>query len=107
MLGNRNICIARELTKIHEEYIRGTVKEVIEHFEEVLPKGEMVLIIEGKTEVEIEQEKEKSLEDVTIEELLNEYLNKGLTRKEAVKKAAKDKKMDKNQVYKICISLKK
>ena len=105
MLGNRNICIARELTKIHEEYLRGTVKELIDYYDTVLPKGEMVIIIEGKTDAELELEKEKSFEDVTIEELLTKYINEGLSRKEAVKKAAKDKKMDKNQVYKICISL--
>ncbi len=106
VFGNRNICVARELTKVYEEYIRGNVKEVIEHFENIPPKGEMVLIVEGKSEKEIEEEKEESLKNVTVEELLNRYLKEGLSRKEAVKKVSKEKNIDKNEVYKICISLK-
>ncbi len=107
ILGDRNICIARELTKVYEEHIRGKVTEILDHFEKVAPKGEMVLIIEGKTEEELKHDKELELENVTEEELLIKYLKEGLTRKEAVKRVAKEKNKDKNEIYKICISLNK
>lgn len=106
ILGDRNICIARELTKVYEEHLRGTVTDILKHFENTPPKGEMVLIIEGKTEKELKEEKEAELLNITEEELLIKYLEEGLSRKDAVKKVAKEKNRDKNEIYKICIELK-
>lgn len=106
ILGDRNICIARELTKVYEEHLRGTVTDILKHFENTPPKGEMVLIIEGKTEKELKEEKEAELLNITEEELLIKYLEEGLSRKDAVKRVAKEKNRDKNEIYKICIELK-
>lgn len=95
VLGNRNICLARELTKKHEEFIRGTIQEVLEIVDDL--KGEMVIIIEGSTE-----EKRPS-EDVAmplIQDQINSYINDGLTTTEAIKRVAKERGLSKNDIYK-------
>lgn len=95
ILGDRNITIARELTKIHEEFIRGKVKELLEIFQ--APKGELVLIIEksyNKPETESE-----SLSQLTLEEHYQYYCSKGFPKKEIIKKIAKDRNVNKNEIY--------
>ncbi len=89
---DRKACVARELTKLHEEYIRGTFKEICEIDPETL-RGEMVICVEGK---EIKNE----IDDNDIEESLKEAL-KTLSSKEAVKKVASDLNVGKNKVYDI------
>lgn len=91
IFGNRNICIAREISKKYEEIIRGTIKEIIENIEEL--KGEIVLIVEGNKE-------EKTFDNITIVEHVNIYLKEGKDKKEAIKLAAKDRNIPKNEVYK-------
>ena len=61
-LGNRRIAVCRELTKLHEQIVRGTIEEVINYFVENTPKGEFVLVLEGKTKEEIEIEKKSEWE---------------------------------------------
>lgn len=90
--GDRKVCLARELTKLHEEYIRGTLDELTEIDPETL-RGEMVICVEGKT---IKEE----LTDENIEEELKKAL-KSLSSKEAVKEVAKITKVGKNRVYAI------
>lgn len=96
ILGNRKIVIARELTKIHEEFIRGTIVEILESLE---PRGEMVLIVEGanKSENEIEKENRNSL---SLDEHYKFYEKQGLEKKEIIKKIAKDRGVNKNEIYK-------
>lgn len=96
ILGNRKIVLARELTKIHEEYIRGTAEELLEKVEEI--KGEFVLIIE---ENNIEEENE--LNSLSLEDHYKYYENKGLDKKEIIKKIAKDRNVSKNEIYKCFI----
>ena len=95
ILENRKITIARELTKIHEEFVRGTAKELLETFQEV--KGEMVLIIE-KNQAKVKTN-EEILANLTLEEHYNYYEEKGFEKKEIIKKIAKDRNLPKNEIY--------
>lgn len=93
VIQNRKIVLARELTKIHEEYIREDIDKLIEISKDL--KGEMVLIIEGR-----ELKKENNFENLSIEEHYKYYEEKGLEKKEIIKKIAKDRKVNKNEIYK-------
>ena len=86
-IGDRNICLAREITKIHEEYIRGRISEVLQRISE--PKGEYVLILEGNDKNEEEINKE-NLNKLSLEEHFEHYKKQGLDKKEIIKKIAKD-----------------
>lgn len=96
ILGDRNIVLARELTKIHEEFIRGKMSDILEELNEV--KGEFVVLVEGncesKKDVEI-----KKLNEMTLEEQYQFYENQGLEKKEIIKKMAKDRGVNKNEIY--------
>lgn len=92
ILGNRSICLARELTKKHEEFIRGTISELLEIEDEL--KGEMVLIVEGS--------KEQPETDVVlplIHDQIHQYIKDGCTTNEAIKRVAKERGISKNEVY--------
>ncbi|MCR4943041.1 MAG: 16S rRNA (cytidine(1402)-2'-O)-methyltransferase [Clostridium sp.] len=104
-LGNRRISACRELTKLHEEITRGTIDEVIEFFSEKGVKGEFVLVVEGKTQDEIEQEIKSKWESLSVEEHIVMYIEEGLSKKEAIKKVAKERGMQKNDVYKIATNI--
>ncbi len=104
--GNRNICVARELTKIHEEYIYTTIAEEIEEISLNGIKGEIVLVIEGISEELKEKEENEYLKSVTSRELVLNEIKNGLDKKEAIKKVAKLKGLNKNDVYKECLELK-
>lgn len=104
--GNRNICVARELTKIHEEYIYTTIDEEIEEISLNGIKGEIVLVIEGISEELKEKEETEYLKSVTNKELVLNEIKNGLDKKEAIKKVAKLKGLNKNDVYKECLELK-
>ena len=92
ILENRQIVIARELTKIHEEFIRGTIEQIIEKSENL--KGEIVIVIEGNKKVVY------NFEDISIEEHYKLYESQGLEKKEIIKKIAKDRGVNKNEIYK-------
>ena len=83
----RRIVLAREITKIHEEMLRMTIAESIEHYEENDVKGEFVIVLEGAPK----KEKEEVTE--TVQELMEKYLEEGYERKEAMKMVAKQKGM--------------
>lgn len=104
-LGDRDICIARELTKLYEEYIYGKLSEVIVKVEENPLKGEIVLIIEGKSQKELNEESIQIYANKTYTQLVQEFMDLGLDKKEAIKKTAKLKGVNKNEVYKECISI--
>ena len=94
VFGDRKIVLARELTKIHEEFIRSTIKEVLR--EEY--KGEFVILIEGSKESK-EDIKLKSLNELSLEEHYKIYENQGLDKKDIIKKIAKDRNVNKNEIY--------
>lgn len=98
-LGDRRISVCRELTKTHETVFRTTVSEALSYYETEEPRGECVLVIEGKSRVEIQQEQERSWEAVSIEEHMKRYLDGGMDKKEAMKLVAKDRGMKKRDVY--------
>lgn len=91
-LGNRNVVVAKELTKIHETFIRGNILEVLDKIQN--PKGEYIIIIEGQ-----KIKKENKLNELTLEEHYRYYENMGLEKKEIIKKIAKDKNVNKNEIY--------
>lgn len=98
ILGNRTICLARELTKIHEEFLTGEITEILEKIQE--PKGEYVIIVEGSklSKKEIEANK---LNEMTVEEHYKYYEDLGYEKKEIIKKIAKDRNVNKNEIYKL------
>ena len=93
VVGDRKIVLARELTKIHEEFIRGNIDEIIEKSENL--KGEMILLIEGNNEIN----NENILNNLSLEEHYNVYEKQGLDKKEIIKKIAKDRGVNKNEIY--------
>lgn len=103
--GNRDICIARELTKIHEEYRYTNFKDAIINIEENGIKGEIVLVISGANEDKINEEKSKEIEQINSLELVKEYMKNGDTKKDAIKKVAKLKGVNKDVVYKECLDI--
>lgn len=91
VFGNRNICICRELTKIHEEIYRGTIKEVLDH--DIILKGEFVIVIEGNNEM-------LNFSDMSIVEHVKMYIDEGNSEKDAIKLVAKDRNEKKSDIYK-------
>ena len=104
-LGNRMISVCRELTKIHEEIVRGTIEEVINVFSQKGVKGELVLVVEGKTQNEIDKENKQRWQNISIEEHIIMLMNEGISKKEAIKNVAKERGMQKNEVYKMSIEI--
>lgn len=92
-LGNRYVCLARELTKINEEYIRGTLAELIK-LDEATIKGEIVLIVEGNKD-------EKVINDDEIVARINYFIDLGLSQKDAINVVADEYKINKNYVKKL------
>ena len=91
-LGERNIVVAKELTKIHETFYRGNISEVIEKIK--IPKGEYIILIEGNKE-----EKQNNLNFLSLEEHYKFYEKQGIEKKEIIKRIAKDRKVNKNEIY--------
>ncbi len=103
--GNRKIVLARELTKKYEEYRRTTLQDALEHYETNPPKGEFVLIIEGKNPQELENEQRQQMP--APEELLQRYAKDGMRGRELVKMVAEELGLPKREVYDLYLTLKK
>lgn len=99
ILGNRNLCLCRELTKKHEEFKRTTIEESIEFYQEHESRGEYVLVIEGKSYEDIQKERKQEWEFMTLEEHMGFYESQGHSRKEAMKLVARDRGISKREVY--------
>lgn len=101
-MGNRNIAIVREITKLHEEVLRGKLVDIIADYEseKVAIRGEYVLVIEGKSLLEKREERQKSFEEISIREHYEKYIAEGMDKKEAMKAVAKDRGIQKRDVYK-------
>lgn len=93
ILGDRKIALCRELTKKHEEIIRGYISEILEVIDTI--KGEIVLIVEGSHE----EKKEDIVFDLSIKEHVDEFIEKGFSTKDAIKEVAKIRNINKNFVY--------
>lgn len=101
VLGNRQISISRELTKLHEETLRMDILSAARHFKEKPPKGEFVLVLEGSTE----EASEEFWRDMDIEEHIRYYMESGNSKKDAVKMVAKDRGIKKSDIYKYSIDM--
>ena len=99
-IGNRKISICRELTKKHETVFAATMEEALAYYNNHEPKGECVMVIEGKSRDEIRAEEQAHWEEMTIEEHMEYYESQGRDRKEAMKRVAKDRGIGKRDVYK-------
>ena len=98
-LGERNITVCRELTKRYEEAFRTTFSGALSFYEDHEPKGECVIVIEGKSFDQVERERQQSFEEMTIAEHMERYLSQGMDKKEAMTKVAKDRGISKRDVY--------
>ena len=94
ILKDRKIVLARELTKIHEEFIRKSIDELLSEIDTI--KGEMILIIEGN---KIDTEECKNFDEISLEDHYKLYEEKGLNKKEIIKQIAKDRNVNKNEIY--------
>lgn len=103
-LGNRNIAICRELTKRYEEKMLMTLSESLDYYTEKEPRGEYVLILEGKTFEEIRKEEQKNWESMSLEEHMAVYEQQGILHKEAMKLVAKDRGISRRDVYQALLS---
>ena len=98
-LGERRITLCRELTKKFEKVMPTTLEGAVTYYEANEPKGEYVLVIEGKSWKEIEEEQQKSWESMSIEEHMAFYEEQGIDRKSAMKKVAADRGVGKREIY--------
>lgn len=97
-LGERNIVLARELTKIHEEFYRTTFTDAIARYTDTPPKGEFVLLVEG-----CGKEQRKELSEEELMGLLSDLLKRGLSKSEAAREAAKITSKSKSELYKLML----
>ncbi len=102
--GTRRINLCRELTKHYEEKWLTTIDEALEGLENVGPRGEYVLVIEGRSLESLKQEKIESFAQMTVQEHMELYLSQGVDRKEAMKKVAKDRGVSKRDIYQELLS---
>lgn len=98
-LGNRQLTLCRELTKKYEEADKTTIDRAIEKYNEKEPRGEYVLVIEGKSQEEIQEENKQKWESMTIEEHMEYYISQGNDKKSAMKLVAKDRGVSKRDIY--------
>ena len=103
VIKDRKVVIARELTKIHEEFISGNIDEIIEKSKNL--KGEIIILIEKEAQ-KTKEEKQKEFENFSLEEHYSYYEKQGFNKKEIIKKIAKDRNVTKNDIYKNFIKLK-
>jgi len=90
VLGNRNIAICREISKLFEEVFRGSIEEAIKYYKE--PRGEIVIVVEGN----------KSTENINYVEKVKELVNKGYKVSNAIKEIAVIYGISKNDLYSEC-----
>ncbi len=98
-LGNRKVSINRELTKKYEESFLTTLKEAREKYEAEEPRGEFVLVIEGRSFEDLDKEERQKWEEMSLEDHMKIYLDQGIEKKAAMKKVAKDRGVSKRDIY--------
>jgi 16S rRNA (cytidine1402-2'-O)-methyltransferase len=100
VLGDRNVAICRELTKKHEEWLRGKLSDGLDYFKEKKARGEFTVVVEGADFSRVEgTEPEEEWRSWTIHEHVEKYLGQGWTKKEAVKQVARERSLPKREVY--------
>lgn len=103
VLGDRQAAICKELTKRHETVFRATLCDAIAYYEEHEPRGEYVLIIEGKSREEILKEERAQWGELSLSEHMELYLKKGQSKKDAMRQVAKDRGIGKREVYQMLL----
>ena len=98
-LGERRITICRELTKKHETVYLTTFRDALEHYRKTEPKGECVIVIEGRSRAALLKEKQEEWQRMSVEEHMQYYLSRGEDKKGAMKRVAKDRGISKRDVY--------
>lgn len=99
ILGERRVTVCRELTKKHETAFQTTLKGAVDWYSVNEPRGECVLVIEGKSRESIEKEKQESWQEISVEEHMERYESQGISRKEAMKLVAVDRGTTKREIY--------
>lgn len=102
-LGDRKITVIRELTKKYETVFPTTIEGAIAYYEVNEPKGECVMVIEGKSLEQIKQEKEQSFESLSLTEHMDLYLSQGMNKKDAMKAVASDRGVSKREIYQLLL----
>ncbi len=103
VLGPRRAVVARELTKLHEEFVRGSLDELLKHFEAQEPLGEIVVMVEGAAEGT--DRPEPDWQGLSVEDHLAQLLQEGATKTEAAKRVAKARGLSRDEVYKVATTL--
>ncbi|MDE7434920.1 MAG: 16S rRNA (cytidine(1402)-2'-O)-methyltransferase [Lachnospiraceae bacterium] len=98
-LGNRRLTVCKELTKRHEDATQTTLENVLKYYKDIEPRGEYVLILEGKTFQEKELEARMSWEEMSLADHMAHYEAQGVEHKEAMRLVAKDRGISKREVY--------
>ena len=104
-LGNRRITICRELTKKHETAWQTHIAEACEYYQENAPKGECVLVIEGRSREELKAEEQEQWEQMPLEAHMEHYESQGMDHKSAMKRVAKDRGVSKRDIYRMLLEL--
>ena len=104
-LGNRRITICRELTKKHETAWQTHIAEACEYYQENAPKGECVLVIEGRSREELRAEEQEQWEQMPLEAHMEHYESQGMDHKSAMKRVAKDRGVSKRDIYRMLLEL--
>ena len=105
VLGNRKITLCRELTKKFETIFPTTLEDALEYYESNDPRGEYVLVLEGKSHQQKEEEKQASFSEMSIEDHMKIYEDRGIDRKEAMKLVAKERGISKRDVYNYLLTI--
>ena len=102
-LGDRKATILRELTKRYETALCTTLKEAIAYYDKNDPKGECVIVIEGKNRNDLIKEEQEKWQQMSLEEHMDQYLNQGYSKKDAMKAVADDRGVSKREIYSLLL----
>ncbi len=105
-IAYRHMAVCRELTKIHEEIFRGTIEEAFQHFSGKPVKGEIVIVIQGKSSQEAAEEKRAQFENMSIEAHIIYYMKQGNSKKDSIKMVSADRGIPKSEIYKHSLEIK-
>ena len=98
-LGDRKITVCKELTKKHETGFETTLKEAVPYYEQNEPRGEYVLVLEGCSRQQMEQEAQDAWKEMSLGDHMKLYEEQGMNRKDAMKQVAKDRGVGKREIY--------
>lgn len=102
-LGNRRVTLCRELTKRHETVFPATLQEMLDYYAQQEPKGECVIVLEGRSRQELNREEQQSWTELSLQEHMELYEKQGMNTKEAMKAVAKDRGMGKREIYRMLL----